>query len=222
MIIEVCIESTKGLLAAKEHNLDRVEVCSELLKDGLTPSIPLQEKAKEILQKDRFIMIRPHNKGFIYNSNDIVTMKKSITKASYLNPKGVVFGALTEDNKIDIKCNKELLNHAKKFNLKCTFHRAFDQCINPIKSFEEIKLMGFNWILTSGQEKTAELGIPLLKKLSELKKDKIKILAGGGINVNNCRAFQKIGIDGIHFSIDKGDKVEKNKIKGILNQLSID
>jgi copper homeostasis protein len=82
--------------------------------------------------------------------------------------------------------------------------------------------MGFDWVLTSGQQKTAEIGIPLLKELTILKKDKIKILAGGGINVNNCRAFEKIGIDGIHFSIDKYNKIEKNKIKEILNQLSVD
>ena len=43
----------------------------------------------------------------------------------------------------------------------------------------------------------------ILKKLAKLKGDKIKILAGGGISVKNCKKFKSIGIDGIHFSIDK-------------------
>ena len=221
MIIEVCIESKMGIKVAQKFNLDRIEICRDLNQDGLTPKIEIQESAKEIFIKDRFIMIRPHNNGFVYNENEIIKMKRSISLASEYQPKGVVFGGLTKDCKIDFKKNEELLLHAKSLNLECTFHRAFDSCIEPIQSFKEIKALGFDWLLTSGQEFSAENGIPLLKKLNNLKNDKIKILAGGGISPNNCHKFKLIELDGIHFSIDKNQTVEQQKIKNILNQLSI-
>ena len=221
MIIEVCIESKQGIKIAQKFNLDRIEVCSDLNQDGLTPKEKLQELAKDIFIKDCFVMIRPHNNGFIYDENDINIMKRSISLASKYKPKGVVFGGLTKDRKIDLRNNEELFLHAKNLNLECTFHRAFDSCIEPIQSFHEIKAMGFDWLLTSGQQITAEIGIPLIKKLSDLKKDKIKLLAGGGITPNNCHKFKKIDVDGIHFSIDKNQIIEEQKIKDILKQISI-
>ena len=221
MIIEVCIESKMGIKVAQKFNLDRIEICRDLNQDGLTPKNEIQESAKEIFIKDRFIMIRPHNNGFVYNKNEIIKMKRSISLASEYQPKGVVFGGLTKDFKIDFKKNEELILHAKDLNLACTFHRAFDSCIDPIQSFEEIKALGFDWLLTSGQQINAEIGIPLLKKLNNLKQDKIKILAGGGISSNNCGKFKHLEMDGIHFSIDKNGKVEEQKIENILTQLSV-
>ena len=221
MILEVCIESKLGIKVAQKFNLDRIEVCRDLNQDGLTPTEKLQEDAKNIFMKDRFIMIRPHNNGFVYEKNDIVKMKRSISLASKYQPKGVVFGGLTKDHKIDLKSNEDLIHHAKSLNLACTFHRAYDNCIEPIQSFKEIIALGFDWLLTSGQESTAEIGIPLLKKLNNLKNDKIKILAGGGISSNNCKKFKIIEMDGIHFSIDKNQIIEQQKIENILNQLSI-
>ena len=221
MIIEVCIESIDGLKAAKKFNLDRIEICSDLNNDGLTPEINFQKNAEKYFLNDRFIMIRPHFKSFHYSNYDVQVMKESIIIASKFNPKGVVFGALNDTNEIDIKINEQLINCAKDLNLKCTFHRAFDICCDPIKSFNIIKSMGFDWVLTSGQQNSAEKGIQILKKLAKLKSDKIKILAGGGISVQNCKKFKSIGIDGIHFSIDKHQKIEEEKIKQIKYQLSI-
>ena len=221
MIIEVCTESELGIKVAQKFNLDRIEICRDLHNDGLTPNQKLQEFAKDIFCKDRFIMIRPHNNGFVYDEKDIVKMKKSISLSVKYNPKGVVFGGLKKDHRIDFKHNEELILHAKDLNLACTFHRAFDSCIDPIQSFEEIKALGFDWLLTSGQEINAEIGMPLLKKLNNLKQDKIKILAGGGISSNNCGKFKHLEMDGIHFSIDKNGKVEEQKIENILTQLLV-
>ena len=220
MIIEVCIESLKGLKAAQEFNLDRIEICSHLNEDGLTPKISLQRNAEKKFTNDRYVMIRPHNKGFIYNKKDVTIMKHAISEAYRFNAHGVVFGALNKDKTVDLSTNYELINHAKDLNLYCTFHRAYDYCINPIESFMKIKDLGFDWLLTSGQQQTAEQGITLIKKLISIKGN-LKILAGGGISANNCNNFQDIGIDGIHFSIDKGGKIETKKINEIIKNLSI-
>ena len=85
----------------------------------------------------------------------------------------------------------------------------------------ELSEIGFDWVLTSGGEKNAELGLSNLRSLASIKNKKIKILAGGGISEKNCTKFLDIGLGGIHFSIDKNEKIDKNKISSILEKLGL-
>ena len=220
MILEACISTIDGLKAAQKFSLDRVEICKDLHLEGLTPSQKLQSIAHRLYNGERYVMIRPHNNGFQYNQIEIKKMKKSIETANKNGAHGVVFGVLNE-HKIDFKKNEELINIAKDLNLKCTFHKAFDQCQNIEKSLIELSEIGFDWVLTSGREKNAELGLSNLRRLASIKNKKIKILAGGGISEKNCTKFLDIGLDGIHFSIDKNKKIDKNKISSILEKLAL-
>jgi copper homeostasis protein len=220
MILEACISSIDGLKAAEKFGLHRVEICKDLHLEGLTPSSKIQSIANEVFNGKRYVMIRPHNNGFEYNQKEIKKMKKSIKTAKDNGAQGVVFGVLNK-NKIDFKNNEELINLAKDLNLKCTFHKAFDLCDNMQKSLVELSEIGFDWVLTSGREQTAEQGLYNLKNLASIKNRKIKILAGGGVSEKNCRKFLDIGLDGIHFSIDKNKKIEENKISSILKNLEL-
>ena len=220
MILEACISTIEGLKAAQKFSLDRVEICKDLHLEGLTPSIEIQSLARSLFNGTRYVMIRPHNNGFQYNQMEIKKMKKSIEAAKKNGVHGVVFGVLKK-HKIDFKKNEELINVAKDLNLKCTFHKAFDQCQNFEKSLIELSEIGFDWVLTSGGKKNAELGLNNLKKLASIKNKKIKILAGGGISKKNCTKFLDIGLDGIHFSIDKNMKIDENKINSILEKIAL-
>ena len=79
--------------------------------------------------------------------------------------------------------------------------------------------MGFDWVLSSGGKKNAELGIKNLIEMSHIPNRKIKILVGGGISPINCQKFNNIGIDGLHFSIDKNKIVEEKKIELIMEKI---
>ena len=85
--------------------------------------------------------------------------------------------------------------------LSVTFHRAFDVCRNPQRALEQIIKLGCNRILTSGQQPTAELGIPLLEELQKQAAGKITLLAGCGVNENNiAHIATETGIREFHFS----------------------
>ena len=82
-----------------------------------------------------------------------------------------------------------------------TFHRAFDRCANPTQALEELILQGFDRVLTSGQQPTAEQGIPLLRQLHEQARGRIIILAGCGVNEQNIRRiYDETGVSEYHFS----------------------
>jgi len=96
------------------------------------------------------------------------------------------------------QCHR-LVDAAKGMSI--TFHRAFDRCNNPYKALDQLIELGIDRVLTSGQQPTAEQGIPLLKELQEQANGKITILAGCGVNENNIRKIQEqSGVSEFHFS----------------------
>ena len=112
---------------------------------------------------------------------------------------GVVFGCLTAEGDIDLAANEYLMSHAK--GMSVTFHRAFDRCREPEKALEQLIALGFERVLTSGQQPTAEKGIPLLQRLNQLTNGRIKIMAGCGVNEKNiARIRQETAVPAFHFS----------------------
>ena len=215
MKIEFCISTIEGALAAEKWKADRVELCSELDKDGLTPSFSLIKSCTEKFNGETHVMIRPHNNGFIYTNQEINGMIQQIKLAKKANAFGVVFGVLNRKNRVNIEANQKLIKEAKKLSLTCTFHRAFDFCKTPIKSLEEIIALKFDWLLTSGQQQTAIEGINQIEKVISSSKGRIQVLAGGGVNATNAKSLSKTGINALHFTVDKTGKVDQKKIASI-------
>ena len=126
-------------------------------------------------------------------------MLKDIEMAKQLEVDGVVFGCLTANGEIDSVVMQELMKASQ--GLSVTFHRAFDVCRNPEEALEQIIELGCNRILTSGQQATAEQGIPLLKALQKQAAGRIILLAGCGVNEKNiARISYETGIREFHFS----------------------
>jgi len=100
----------------------------------------------------------------------------------------VVLGILQEDKSVDISRTKELVELAHP--LPVTFHRAFDETINPLQALEDIIYCGCKRILTSGQKPTAFDGKELLKKLIGHSAERIVIMPGGGVRSNHIDALK--------------------------------
>ena len=112
---------------------------------------------------------------------------------------GVVFGCLTPEGDIDVERNAKLMAHVG--NMAATFHRAFDRCRNPLDALDQLEELGFNRVLTSGQQKTAEKGIPLLYKLQKKAGKGIAIMAGCGVNERNIfKIHVETDVTQFHFS----------------------
>lgn len=211
---EVCANSVESCIAAQEGGANRVELCAGIPEGGTTPSYGEIAIAREVLKATRLhVIIRPRGGDFLYSPNEIRTMLKDIEIAQQLGVNGVVFGCLTANGEIDIPAMKKLMKASQ--GLSVTFHRAFDVCRNPKIALEQIIELGCNRILTSGQQPTAESGIPLLKALREQADGRITLLAGCGVNEKNiARIAEETGIHEFHFSAResiKSDMAYKNE-----------
>lgn len=182
---EICANSIESCLAAQEGGAQRVELCAGIPEGGTTPSYGEILTARELLSIKLHVIIRPRGGDFLYNETEIRVMERDIRLCRECGVDGVVFGCLTSDGEIDITLTERLIKAST--GLSITFHRAFDQCIDPYRALEQLIELRCDRILTSGQQATAEQGLPLLKELVQRASDRIIILPGSGINENNIQ-----------------------------------
>ena len=200
MIIEVCAESYEYALKAEKAGANRIELCKDLHLDGLTPDYESAKKTIDSLNIPVFILIRPREGNFIYSNEEFELMKSDIIKFKEMGCKGIVSGVLNNDNSIDIKKTKELVELSRP--LEFTFHRAFDKVNNPLYEIENLIGLGIDRVLTSGQKEKAIDGLVLLKQLNRISNNRIKIMPGSGINKSNIVNF--VNFEEIHGSFKNG------------------
>lgn len=205
-LLEVCTGNLASVIAAVKGGAERIELCSALSLDGLTPSIGLLKYVRQTYPQLKIhVLIRSCEGGFVYSKDDLETMLLDIHEASAYAD-GIVCGALTPEGDIDTEALRLMVeaSEGKPF----TFHRAFDKCRNPQEALEQMIDAGCKRILTSGQQPSAEQGIPLLHKLNKQADGRIIIMPGGGVNEKNARLIlDQTGCIEIHGSCSSGSGV---------------
>lgn len=219
--LEIACFNLESALIAQENGADRVELCAEMHLGGITPSFELIKEARKQLSIDLFVMIRPRGGNFVYSEEEFKIMKNQISEIKKLNVNGFVFGILNSDNTINLVKNKELVELANPF--PCTFHKAFDEVVNPFEALEELMECGFQTILTSGNAPNVNKGINQLERLVKKANDRIYIMPGGSLRSSNLNEIkQKTKANYFHSSAitdatEIANPIEIQKLKSILN-----
>ena len=204
MIYEFCAENVTLLEKAMQAGARRIELCDNLAVGGTTPSYGVTKAAVELAANyDTTIMtmIRPRGGDFVYNDLEIAIMLEDIRLAAQAGSQGVVFGALTADKKLD-KANLEKLIAASK-GMEIVFHMAFDELS------EEDQLEAIDWLSQAGVTRiltragvsgdSLEKRFAHYHRILEHAKGKIKILPGGGIDLDNRQTFiDQLGVTQLH------------------------
>jgi copper homeostasis protein len=206
LIIEAAVESLEGARAAVEGGAHRIELCTDLAHGGTTPIMRLVRKCTTELTIPVFVLVRPRPGNYVYIHLNFLAMLKQVYEAKAAGAHGIVTGALTESNDIDERQTAELVTTARP--LPVTFHRAFDECRDPMAALETLIRLGVQRVLTSGGAATADQGAERIGELVRQSQGRIEILAGGGVNSDNvARLVQVSGVREIHFSVKEADKV---------------
>lgn len=131
------------------------------------------------------MLVRPRAGDFVYSVQEIETILGDIETARELGVDGIVSGALMPEGRIAVAEARAFVEAAG--GLPVTFHRAFDMVADPSQALEELIGIGVRRILTSGGKFTALDGADVIAKLLEQARDRITIVAGGGIRESNVR-----------------------------------
>ena len=191
MIKEACVETYEEAILAEKNGANRIELCSDLYNDGLTPSLELMQKTISNLKIPVMAMIRPRAGDFVYSEEEIIKMKSEIDLAKKAGAAGVVFGLLTFDNKVDLKNTKVLAEYAVP--LPVTFHKAIDELENQVEGVKDLlQIENIKRILTSGGLPTALEGQKIIREMIKTAGDKIIILVAGKVLDSNVEEIQKL------------------------------
>jgi copper homeostasis protein len=183
--LEIACFNAESALIAEQGGADRIEFCANMQLGGTTPSMIDFIELKSKISIPVYVMIRARGGDFIYSDLEFEQMKNSLIQFKEAGADGFVFGILDANRKLDITRNKQLLDLAD--GLPCTFHKAFDEVIEPFIALQQIIDLGFENILSSGQAVTAMLGLPILKQLIDQSENKINIMVGGSVRSSNLQ-----------------------------------
>src|SRR5262245_26401911 len=151
--VELAVESLAAARAAAAGGAHRIELCADLSVGGLTPSGDLTRSVLGEVDIPVFAMVRLRASDFIYSARELADMCATVGRLSALGVHGVVAGALTNGNEIDVAATMALLSAAG--NLPLTFHRAFDRAADQSAALEQLAELGVTRVLTSGGASSA-------------------------------------------------------------------
>jgi len=210
-LLEVCCGNPESVAAAVAGGAPRIELCSHLEVDGLTPDWEVLRAVRHQYPTLRIhVLIRPRAGDFHYTVKEIDRMARDIETALDLGADGVVSGALSAKGDVDNSPMLDLTCAASEWGTfhdkepAFTFHRAFDRVRSPFDALETIIMLGCDRILTSGQAPTAAEGTDLLRELQLRAGGELLILPGGGVTPPNARRILELsGCREIHASASK-------------------
>jgi len=215
--LEVCTFNLDDLEIAAKNKVSRIELCINKNYGGITPPYNHIIDAISLGVKIHPI-IRPRAGNFIYTAKEINSIINDVRFCRENNCSGVVLGILDSNNEVDISNCKKIIKESGDMSL--TFHRAFDETSNPYESMEKIIDLGFDRILTSGQEEKATDGVLLINKLVKQSKGRISIMPGSGIRASNVDLFlENNGISEIHSSCYINGSFSEKELVRMINKV---
>ena len=185
--IEIAVTDFTTAKSAVEGGADRIELCAALSEGGITPSFGLIQQCRNAFDIPIFPIIRPRSGDFFYTEEEFDICKSDALLCKQLGCDGVVIGFLNKDGTVNAGWTAQIVEAV--YPLEVTFHRAFDRCIRPFDALEAIINAGCQRILTSGQQPTAIEGAALIKELVAAADERIIIMPGSGVRIENIKAL---------------------------------
>jgi len=198
--LEICCYGLDCALAATQAGADRLELCAAPQEGGLTSSLGTLREVRSQIHIPVHPIVRPRSGDFCYSDQEFRIMLSDIAQIRDMGFPGVVTGILCPEGLLDKTRMQKVMTVAK--GMAVTFHRAFDLCSNPYRTYHELAELSVARILTSGQQQSAEAGISLLQELNALGRGPI-IMAGAGVRLSNLPKFLEAGIKEIHSSASR-------------------
>lgn len=201
--IEVCCGSAADAIAAFRGGAKRVELNSDLFHGGLTPTLGALRTVKRVVPELKVMcMVRPREGGFFYTDTEYAVMLEDARIFVENGADGIVFGFLNEDGTLDVSRCREMMNVIGE--KESVFHRAIDVMPDAFQALDQLAELGVTRVLTSGQKPTVPEGISTLKKMIAYAAERIQILPGAGITMENAQWVRaELNVEWLHIALHR-------------------
>jgi len=210
-LVEAAVETLSSALAAEGAGADRIELCDNLSEGGTTPDGELVAAIVERIRIPVFVLIRPRAGDFVYSESEFDVMVRDIELTRTMGIAGIVTGALDVSGRVDVKRTRALVKAAG--GLAVTFHRAMDSAANMAVALDDAIDVGVSRVLTSGGAPTAQEGVEVIAALVLQARQRVSIVAGGGIREHNVRqVIARTGVHEVH-----GRLIDEAQMRGLVD-----
>ena len=198
IVKEACVERLDEAILAEKNGADRIELCSRLDLDGLTPHRKMIQDVINSVKIPVKVMIRPRGGNFVYHGKELDVMKEDILYCKRVNVSGIVFGVLKDDKTVDLIATRLLTDMAA--GLEITFHKAIDEVSSIFTELDRLRsIKEITNILTSGAADSAMRGSHTLKEMVTRYKGQLTIISAGKITEQNIvKVHELIGAQEYH------------------------
>ena len=198
IVKEACVERLDEAILAEKNGAHRIELCSRLDLDGLTPHRNMIQDVINSVKIPVKVMIRPRGGNFVYLDQELDLMKEDILYCKRVNVSGIVFGVLKDDKTVDLIATRLLTDMAA--GLEITFHKAIDEVSSIFTELDRLRsIQEITNILTSGAADSAMRGSHTLKEMVTRYKGQLTIIAAGKISEQNIvKVHELIGAQEYH------------------------
>jgi copper homeostasis protein len=181
--IEACVVDYEQAMSAADRGADRLELCSRLETEGMTPDMELAVKIIAAVKIPVRVMIRETEAGFESDEQVLLKMESAISRFKSIPIDGFVIG-LIKNNRIHREATARLIESCRPFPV--TIHKAIDHSENVEDDLLWLnQFPAIDTILTSGGKSTAIEGIEEIRKMKSVFLR--NIMAAGKITMINCR-----------------------------------
>lgn len=217
--LEICCTSLTSAIIAQDAGATRIELCDNILEGGTTPSAGMIAAIKEELEIPVHALIRPRGGDFNYSDEEFMVMELDISACLTMGVDSIVSGALNPDGTIDEERTLMLVEMCREIDF--TFNRAFDLVPDQFHALETLNDLGVGRILTSGGENDVADGLERIGELIKASDNEIRIMAGGGLSIENIGSLWEVGCREFHttaktwISTETDSHVRMNSLKDI-------
>lgn len=218
---EICTGSLEDMrIASQYEEVDRLECNSHLEEDGLSMDHDEFLVGRKESNKELICMVRPRGGNFIYTDKEKEEMLKEAEFFLQNGADGIVFGAITEEEIIDVPFSKKIIDLIHQYHKIAVFHKAFDCTKDLSQASQTLIDLHCDRILTSGAEPNCELGLANLILLNEQFSSRIQILPGGGVTSNNVtNILEATKCTTFHMSLRSNTQTPNEKVEQTIAHL---
>jgi copper homeostasis protein len=148
------------------------------------------------------VLIRHRAGDFVYSKDELQVMRCDIENIynTFENQVGVVVGALTSNNELNVDALNCLFNFKGAENIQKTFHKAIDVVKDPIVTLKMLSELEFARVLTSGGASNPMENIAMINAMTELQ-NRPEVMIGGGVSIEAIAELVQLTLpDAIHLS----------------------
>lgn len=195
MPLEIAVDNlVDAVLGAKYA--DRLELCAELDRHGMTPSAELVADVVAKVSIPAFALIRDAD-GYVADRATLHAMIASARRSAAAGAHGIVIGVLTPRGDIDLQVCRQIIAATRSVNpsISIAFHRAFDDTTDMPAAVDALTDLGVAHTLCAGAPGLDHSSRPMQERLAaiaqarDLAAGRVGIVACAGVRAPNAREF---------------------------------